>query len=151
MITKEIFYGVKCNRCKEDFQDYNDHSFWIDENSAIEQAIESEWIEENNKHFCPNCYDYNEEEDKNIIKDEFPNHVKELKKFFDKMIYGISESIIETEDASFIVATSLYNRQKLEIFEENYIKEMLDDKFISLEYKKHERYSQFYCYVTISR
>ena len=151
MITKEIFYGVKCNRCKEDFLDYNDHSFWIDENSAVEQAIESEWIEENNKHYCPNCYDYNEEEDKNIIKEEFSNHVKELKKFFDKMIYGISESIIETEDGSFIVATSLHNRQNLENFEENYIKEMLGNKFISLECKKHERYSQFYCYVMVSR
>lgn len=149
MITTEIFYGIQCNRCKEDFQDYNDHSFWIDKSSAIEQAMDSEWIEEKGKHYCPNCYELDEETDENKIREDFPIHVKELKKFFDKMVTGISETVIEKDDC-FIISTSLYNRQKLDSFEENYIKEMLGEKLISFECKKHERYSQFYCYVTVS-
>ena len=45
MIVSEIFYGVKCNRCGEQYED-GEHHFWSDESGAIENAMESEWIEE---------------------------------------------------------------------------------------------------------
>ncbi len=35
MIVSEIFYGVKCNRCGEQYED-GEHSFWSDEDNAIE-------------------------------------------------------------------------------------------------------------------
>ena len=149
MIISEIFYGVKCNRCGEQYED-DEHSFWSDEDNAIENAIESEWMEDKGKHYCTNCYDFDEETEERTAKPDFPEHVKNLRKFFEKMIVGSERNTTEG-DNHFTVSKSLYKRQKLETFEENYIKEMLGDKFISLECKKHERYTQFYCYVMVAR
>lgn len=147
MIVSEIFYGVKCNRCGEQHDD-GEHSFWSDEHNAVEQAMDSEWIEEKNKHYCPNCYDYDEESDEKKPLPDFPQHIKNLIKFCDKMIVGSDRNINEKDDC-FIISKGLYNKQKLDDFEVNYIKEMLGDKFISLECKKHERYTKFYCYITV--
>ena len=71
MIVSEIFYGVKCNRCGEQYED-GEHSFWSDEDNAIENAMESEWIEEKGKHYCDKCFHYNDE-DELIINAERTN------------------------------------------------------------------------------
>jgi len=147
MIITEIFYAVKCNRCDEVCDD-TEHSFWVDENTAIENATDSEWIEQKGKHYCPNCCEFNEETEEQTPKPDFPKHIKNLKKFLEKIVVGVSETIIEKEDC-FIISLGLYNRNSIENFEENYIKEFLGGKFISIECRKHERYTKFYLHVTV--
>lgn len=56
MILKEVFYGVQCNRCREIYESSEGHSFYADEYSAEEDALESDWIERDGKHYCPSCY-----------------------------------------------------------------------------------------------
>lgn len=141
MIIKEIFYGLTCDRCEEIYDD-GEHSFWNDEGTAEENAGESEWmITEKGKHYCPNCHVYNEEKDDFVELPEFPQHIKDLKKFLQKMVVGYSFSI-ETLQDRFLLTKSLHNKTQLDLAELNYITHMLDDNLLSIEYKKHERYSK---------
>lgn len=140
MIIKEIFYGLKCNRCGTTFSD-GEHEFWSDEDSAIEYAYDSDWIEEKGKHYCVSCHEHNEEKDENVPFPEFPKHLKELDKFL-KNINGWDRVINESSDDMFIISKRLYDRDNLLSFEEDYIKGLMGEKFISLEYLKAESYSK---------
>jgi hypothetical protein len=66
MIIKETFYGVECDACGKLFEGY-EYSFWSDENYALENATDSEWIKDDKKHYCPDCYSY-DDNDNLIIK-----------------------------------------------------------------------------------
>lgn len=149
MIISEIFYGLKCNRCGK-IHDDGEHSFWNDESTAIENACESEWIEQNGKHYCPTCYDYNEDKDENIVRAEFPDHLKLLNKFLKKMVLGHNDEVKELDNC-FLVSKSLHNKTRLDSFEEKYIKDMLGENLISIDYKKHERYSSFTLNIIIEK
>ena len=149
MIVSEIFYGVKCNRCGEQYED-GEHSFWSDESGAVENAMESEWIEEKGKHYCSECYEQDEETEENTVKPDFPEHVKNLKKFFEKMIVGHSNRISEQDDY-FKISKNLYNTTELNHYETTYIKEMLGDNLILIEVKKHERWSSSEATVLVKR
>ena len=149
MIVSEIFYGVKCNRCGEQYED-GEHSFWSHQDNAIEYAMESEWIEEKGKHYCPECYEYNEEKDENLPKLDFQKKKKKTKKFIDKMLLSYSAKISEKEDY-FEISTGIYSGTTFEKFEENYIKELLGKNLNSLEYQKHERYTRYDCVILVKR
>lgn len=85
MIISEIFYGLKCDRCGELYED-GEHSFWSDKDSAIEYSSDSDWEEINNKHYCPECYDRNEETDEITVRDPFPELVKKIEGFIEKVM-----------------------------------------------------------------
>lgn len=133
MIIAETFYGIKCNRCGELYED-GEHSFWSDENSAIENAFESDWQEVAGKHYCSGCSEVNEETDEVIIYPEYPTHLKTLNSFLDKITKAIGRDVIESEKGFFIVKCRFYNRHKLEEYESNYIKSLLGDVFVSIDY-----------------
>ena len=58
MIKPVTMYSVVCDRCGKSFVDeFNGIGAWLDEGTAKEQAMESEWIEIGDKHICPDCYD----------------------------------------------------------------------------------------------
>jgi len=38
-----------------------DRVFWQDKSRSREEAIESEWHEEKDKHYCPECYSFDGE------------------------------------------------------------------------------------------
>ena len=149
MIVSEIFYGVKCNRCGEQFED-GEHSFWSDENGAVENAMESEWIEEKGKHYCTNCYDYNDEFETQSIRPDFPEHVRKIKKFLEKIIVGHSIFVREHSD-NFIISKILYNQTGLNSYDTNYITDFLGNKLESIDVKKHERYSSYQVLVVVKR
>lgn len=138
MIVAEIFYGIKCNRCGE-LNDDGEHSFWNDESSAIDTAMESEWISFNGKHYCPNCYHTNDEDP--VPYPDFSVMVKDLMKFIKNSIVGYSLEIKESE-TEITLTKCLYNRQKLEDFEIAYISGLAGDSLISISCQKHERYTR---------
>ena len=61
MIITDTFYAIKCNRCGDLHED-GDYQFYSDEDSAWESADYSEWIENHGKHYCPSCYDRDDED-----------------------------------------------------------------------------------------
>ena len=56
MIEKVEMFTVVCDNCGEDAGASSDASCWNDEAVAEEMALESEWIKEDEKHYCPNCW-----------------------------------------------------------------------------------------------
>jgi hypothetical protein len=54
MIKQVTMYSVVCDRCGKTFIDeFNGIVAWLDEGTAKEQAMESEWVEIGDKHYCP--------------------------------------------------------------------------------------------------
>lgn len=54
MIKTVTMYSVVCDRCGKTFIDeFNGIGAWLDEGTAKEQAMESEWAEIGDKHYCP--------------------------------------------------------------------------------------------------
>lgn len=61
MIKPVTMYSVVCDRCGKTFIDeFNGIVAWLDEGTAKEQAMESEWVEIGDNHYCPDCYEFND-------------------------------------------------------------------------------------------
>ena len=67
MIKSITMYSVVCDRCGKIFET-DGCIAWLDEGTAKEQAIESEWVEICDKHYCPDCYEFDDELDKYVPK-----------------------------------------------------------------------------------
>ncbi len=69
MIYEEIMYGIKCDRCHEIYDNCDGATVSSEKYGMEEEALENDWYEENGKHYCPNCYTRDEDdEDKIIVK-----------------------------------------------------------------------------------
>ena len=69
MIKPVTMYSVVCDRCGKTFIDeFNGIVAWVDEGTAKEQAMESEWAEIGDKHYCPDCYEFDDELDEYVPK-----------------------------------------------------------------------------------
>jgi len=148
MILNEIFYAVKCDRCGDICND-GEHSFWNDESGAIETAYESGWTELKGNHYCHNCYEVNEETDEIKIYEDYPEYLKILIDFIDKVAKGINRNVLEYE-GSFLIKTRFYKKAKLSDFEEEYIKKLIGSNFISLEYET-DKYYAYTCLINIKK
>ena len=63
---KKIRYkGVVCDRCGKIL---DDGSVWEDKSSAISYALNSKWAEIGDKHYCPDCYEFDDELDEYVPK-----------------------------------------------------------------------------------
>lgn len=58
-------YSVICDRCGRILED---GAFWEDESSAIMYALNSKWVEIGEKHYCPDCYEFDDELDEYVPK-----------------------------------------------------------------------------------
>lgn len=67
MIKEVIMYTIVCDNCGKDVNKDAEYSAWNDKNYAEEVAMESDWIKENDKHYCPDCFTY-DDEDSLLIK-----------------------------------------------------------------------------------
>lgn len=56
MIKESKCYFVECDNCNEIFENFQDHSIWMDKN-VCENAISDScvWVKEGDKHYCRNC------------------------------------------------------------------------------------------------
>ena len=69
MIKPVTMYSVVCDRCGKQFvDDFNGIVAWLDEGTAKEQAMESEWEEIGDKHYCQDCYEFDDELNKYVPK-----------------------------------------------------------------------------------
>ena len=60
MIKPVTMYSVVCDRCGKTFE-ADGIIAWTDICSVREQAMESEWVEIGDNHYCPDCYDFDDE------------------------------------------------------------------------------------------
>jgi len=67
MIKEITMYTAICDNCKCDVCEIKEYSCWDSKGFAEDIAIELDWIEEYDKHYCPDCYEYGDN-DELIIK-----------------------------------------------------------------------------------
>jgi len=68
MIVKVEMYTVECDNCKKTRGSESEYSCWNDEAYALEEAIDSDWIEHEGKHYCPDCYKIDDDDNITIIE-----------------------------------------------------------------------------------
>ena len=69
MIKEVKSYSLICNNCGETYRHkWTNYALWFDESAPLEYASEEGWIEHENKHYCPNCYEI-DNDDNVIIKE----------------------------------------------------------------------------------
>ena len=69
MIKEVKSYYLICDNCGETYVEYYcNYCVWLEPSMAIEYAKESDWIEHEGKHYCPSCYEV-DEDDNVIIKE----------------------------------------------------------------------------------
>ena len=147
MIITEVFYAVKCNRCGTVYDD-SEHSFWSDEGISVENALESDWKEVNNKHYCTDCYEIDEETDEIKVYEDYPKHLKTLNTVIDKVLQGLSRQVLEHEN-TFVVKCRFYDTPILQPFQVEYIKNLLGEKFVSLDYVNGKHNNSECCIILI--
>ena len=64
MIKEEKRYYIICDNCNEAYLG----SSYLCKYTAMRCAKEDEWIEHNGKHYCPNCYEL-DDNDNIVIKE----------------------------------------------------------------------------------
>lgn len=148
MIVEETFYAVKCNRCKK-MHDDGEHSFWSDESSAVEMSMNSDWIDQDNKHYCPNCYETTEN-DLDVVKEPYPEHLVKLQGFCDSIMKGTPCEVNEL-NGMFKVRKSLHGIKALHSWDENYIRSLLGEYLISIVCVPHERFNLYECFIDIKK
>lgn len=65
MIRNVTMYSVVCDRCGRYLEDA---AVWDDKRSAIAYAKDSRWAEIGDKHYCPDCYEFDDELDEYVPK-----------------------------------------------------------------------------------
>jgi len=65
MIKELTVYTVVCDRCAKDINEGEDYTCWNDKEYAQECALEARWIKEDDRHYCPDCYTH--DDDDNIV------------------------------------------------------------------------------------
>lgn len=143
MIFSEQLFTMKCDRCKEMLCSEDSYNYSLDVQSLIEDAIDSGWININSKHYCEKCYD------PETLKpyDAFPGYVKGIIDFVYKILKGTNVQVIENEVGFITIKFDRY-QSKNEVFEINYIKDRLGEKFVSIDckYEGFDGYS-FTCFI----
>ena len=72
MIKTIEMYSVVCDRCGRTL---DDSVAWEDKSTAISYALNSKWKEIGDKHYCKDCYEFDEDLDKYVPKMIYRNDV----------------------------------------------------------------------------
>lgn len=60
MIKEKTYYDIICDRCGKSLTNESGDCY-LDSNIAVFIAILSEWLIIDGKHYCPDCYEVDEE------------------------------------------------------------------------------------------
>ena len=67
MLKEVKMYTVVCDNCGKDVNKDAEYSAWNDKRYAEEVAMESDWIKEDDKNYCPDCFTYDDDDNLLII------------------------------------------------------------------------------------
>lgn len=65
MIKEVTMYTVVCDSCGKDLLKNEEYSAWNDARYVEDIAIEDNWSKQDDNHYCPDCYEY--DDDDNLI------------------------------------------------------------------------------------
>lgn len=65
MVKEVKMYTVICDCCGADVNEDEEFSCWSDAGSAKDVAMDSDWLTEGDKQYCPDCYSY--DDDDNLV------------------------------------------------------------------------------------
>lgn len=68
MIKHTCMYSIVCDICRKRLESKDGVYATEDRDIIVEYALESNWITIGSKHYCPDCYVYDENTDNNIPK-----------------------------------------------------------------------------------
>ena len=63
MIKEFKCYTLLCDNCGADVNGDSEVSGWDSEEYNYDIAGESDWIEHEDKHYCPDCYSFNDKDE----------------------------------------------------------------------------------------
>ena len=69
MVKEVTCYDIICDRCGKSFSEESEMCY-TDKNSALMVAEQSEWMDINGKHYCPDCYELDEVTDEYVPNKE---------------------------------------------------------------------------------
>lgn len=67
MLKEVKMYTVLCDNCGKDVNKDAEYSAWNEKTFAEDIAMEADWIKENDNHYCPDCFTY-DDDDNLLIK-----------------------------------------------------------------------------------
>lgn len=62
MIKEEKMFTIICDGCGRDVCEGTEFSAWNDAGYVQDEAKEENWINEDDKHYCPDCYEYDDDD-----------------------------------------------------------------------------------------
>lgn len=63
MIEELKMYTVLCDNCGADSCDGGEYSGYVDKSTALDNAMNSDFIEHEEKHYCDNCWSYDDNDE----------------------------------------------------------------------------------------
>ena len=70
MIQETTMYTVVCDGCGKDSTADSEYSAWGCKMYAADVAMEANFINEGDEHYCPDCYSYDDEDNLVIKKNQ---------------------------------------------------------------------------------
>jgi hypothetical protein len=70
MIQELTMYTVVCDGCGKDSNADSEYSAWGCKMYAADVAMEANFINEGDEHYCPDCYSYDDEDNLVIKKNQ---------------------------------------------------------------------------------
>lgn len=74
MVQEKTMYGVMCDNCKDTLETYDGIAFWHNQDDAEENAMNKDWLDSEGKHYCPDCFSHNNEDELVINATRFKPH-----------------------------------------------------------------------------
>ena len=74
MIKEVTTFSLICDNCNRLFMSsFEEFTLWVTESDAVEASIDDDWTKCNGKHYCPNCYEL-DDDDNIVIKEKEVNN-----------------------------------------------------------------------------
>ena len=135
MNYEAILYGIKCNRCREVYEDEEGHTVFFDKSDAEEGASESEWHCDGDKHYCPNCYSM-DDNDVITVKPSIPHDLFKFQNTLKALTHTVHR-FSETEEH--YILTNNYCYKNLDPARISILNEIIPD--FAVEYKTPDKYN----------
>jgi hypothetical protein len=62
MIKEIEMYTVICDGCGKDSNEHAPYAAWGCKQHALDIAMEADYLIEGDEHYCPDCYEYDDED-----------------------------------------------------------------------------------------